>query len=180
MKFVAFFRNLNLGRPRCPTRAQFEAAFVAAGAASAVSFLTNGTMVFAPAPGHRPRVLLARACERLQRDCGLREPAFLRRIDDLVALVAADPFAAVDRDTVYECCVSFLHPHSAPLEGLPLASARGDVQVLGYTGTEALSVSRQLGKSPGSPNAYLERLLGLPATTRSWSTVRRLVERYAA
>ena len=42
MKHAAFFRNLNLGRPNCPTRAQFEAAFVAAGAGFASSLLTNG------------------------------------------------------------------------------------------------------------------------------------------
>jgi len=35
MKYAVFYRNLNLGRPRCPDRAQFEAAF-----------LTNGTLVF--------------------------------------------------------------------------------------------------------------------------------------
>lgn len=179
MKYVAFFRNLNLGRPHCPTRTQFEAAFQAAGAASAHSFLTNGTMVFEPAPGARPRVLLSRACALLRQACGLREPAFLRRVDELAALVATDPFMGVDRGDVYECCVSFLHPHSAPLEGLPLESPRGDLRLLSHTGTEVLSVSRKVGNTPGSPNAWLEKRLGLPATTRSWNTVLRVVARHA-
>ncbi|MCM5679511.1 DUF1697 domain-containing protein [Schlegelella sp. S2-27] len=179
MKYVAFFRNLNLGRPHCPTRTEFEAAFLTAGATSAQSFLTNGTMVFAPAPGGRPRVLLSRACALLRQACGLREPAFLRRVDELASLVAADPFGGIDRSDVYECCVTFLHPHSEPLEGLPFESPRRDLQLLRHTGTEVLSVSRKVGNTPGSPNALLEKRLGLPATTRSWNTVVRVVERHA-
>ena len=46
MHYAAFLRNVNLGRPNSPTRAQFEAAFLASGAASAASFLVNGTLVF--------------------------------------------------------------------------------------------------------------------------------------
>jgi len=41
-----------------------------------------------------------------------------------------------------------------------------------------LSVSRWVGLSAGSPNAWLERVLREPATTRNWRTVVRLVEKY--
>jgi len=179
LKYAAFFRNLNLGRPNCPTRAQFEEAFMRAGAASAASFLTNGTMVFAPGPGTRPRKVLASACRALQAECGLREPAFIRSVGHLAELVARDPFAGVDPSSVYERCVSLLHHECGALPPLPLVSPRGDVRILKCTGTEALSVSLKVGNTPGSPNAYLERLLDLPATTRSWNTVVRLVRRYA-
>lgn len=176
MRAVAFFRNLNLGRPHCPTRTQFEAAFVDAGAVSAVSFLVNGTMVFEVPAGGRARPLLARACTLLRAHCGLQEPAFLRTMTQLAALVRLDPFARVAPGDVYACCASFLPDADIALAPLPLESARGDVRVLHCTGSEALSVSLMVGRSPGSPNAFLERLLGRPTTTRSWNTVRRLVQ----
>lgn len=178
MKYAAFFRNLNLGRANSPTRLQFEAAFFEAGAVSAASFLTNGTMVFEPKPTTRPRQLLASACQSLRKSCGLKEPAFLRRVDYLAELVAADPFAAVDPASVYERCVSFLHHDATALPGLPRVSNRGDVEFLRFTDTEALSLSHKIGNTPGSPNAFLEKRLGLPATTRSWSTVCRLVQKH--
>jgi uncharacterized protein (DUF1697 family) len=46
VKYAAFFRNLNLGRKNCPSKAQLEQAFLDAGAREASSFLTNGTLVF--------------------------------------------------------------------------------------------------------------------------------------
>lgn len=44
---VAFFRNLNLGQRRNPTRVQLTDAFAALGATAVLSFRTNGTVVFA-------------------------------------------------------------------------------------------------------------------------------------
>lgn len=178
MRYAAFFRNLTLGRARCPNKTQFEQAFLEAGAREAASFLTNGTLVFAAGARASPQRLLQRASKLLEASCGLVEPGFIRSLPELIQLLATEPFAAVDRSSVYECCVSFLHPDAQPPGTVPLMSSRGDVEVLRFTAGEALSLSRKIGKSPGSPNAFLEKLLGLPATTRSWSTVTRLVGKF--
>ncbi len=179
VKYAAFFRNLNLGRPKSPSKAQFEVAFMEAGAASASSFLTNGTLVFEAGSAARAHKVLAGASQRMHKSCGLVEPAFLRTLDYLGELVEAGPFSCVDPDSVYERCITFLQTDNRCLPALPLESKRGDVEVLMFTDGEALSVSRKLGGSPGSPNAFLEKLLGQPASTRAWKTVVRLVEKHA-
>ena len=178
-RYAAFLRNVNLGRPNSPTRDQFEAAFLAAGAASAASFLVNGTLVFTLAPGARPRAVAARAGEALRVACGMREPVFVRGLAELRALVASDPFVghvAAGRDA---CCISFLGASRKPLPALPFTTPRGDLELLCSDDTHVLSVSRWVGASAGSPNAWLERQLGEPATTRNWRTVVRLVEKHS-
>lgn len=177
MKFAVFLRNVNLGRARCPTRAQFEDAFLRAGAGEASSFLVNGTLVFT-APATRAKAVVRTATAYLSEVCGLAEPAFLRRVDALAQLVAADPFSGVDRATVYECGVTFLSQR-VTLPVLPMRSSRGDVVVLACNGSEAFSTCLKLGSSPGSPNALLEKVSGAPATTRAWNTIVRLVARFA-
>jgi uncharacterized protein (DUF1697 family) len=178
MKHAAFFRNLNLGRPRCPTRTQFEAAFLAAGAESATSFLTNGTLVFEARNRTLAREVLGQASQAMAAECGLREPGFLRSVDHLAHLVVLDPFAGVDRESVYEVCITFLDAKHPALPALPLASKRDDVQLLSATEGEVFSISRVVGNTPGSPNALLEKLLGTPASTRAWNTVVRLVDKH--
>jgi uncharacterized protein (DUF1697 family) len=178
VKFTAFFRNVNLGRPHCPSKAQLEQAFLDAGAASAASFLVNGTLVYAVPRAARAGPVLAAAVARLQQQCGLKEPAYIRRVDHLAALVGADPFAGIDTSDVYECCVSFLAPRAPALPPSPWRSRRGDVDVLHCNGTEVFSLSRTMGNTPGSPNALLEKTLGLPATTRAWNTIVRLVAKH--
>jgi uncharacterized protein (DUF1697 family) len=177
MRHAAFFRNLNLGRPNSPTRAQFEQAFIDAGAVAAQSFLTNGTISFDA--GARPvDALLDNATRLLAARCGLREPAFVRELAPLAALADAAPFEGIDRATVYELCITFLHADAVVPPDLPVISPRGDVQIVHVTDTEALSVVHKFGQSPGSPNACLEKTLGLPATTRAWNTVLRLLARH--
>jgi uncharacterized protein (DUF1697 family) len=178
MRYAAFFRNLNLGRPRSPTRAQLESAFLGAGAATAASFLVNGTLVFTVEPGRRPREVASRARDALQASCGLREPVFVRSVAVLAELVARDPFAGVVADDRDACCITFLGSHRIDAPALPFVTPRRDVELREIAGADMLSVSRLVGKSPGSPNAVLERLLGAPATTRNWRTVVRLVDKY--
>jgi hypothetical protein len=100
-------------------------------------------------------------------------------VDHLAGLVASDPFAGVDRAGVYEVCITFLGAKRPALPALPLVSKREDVEVLGATAGEAFSLSRVVGSTPGSPNAFLERLLGTPSSTRAWNTVVRLVDKHA-
>lgn len=180
MKHAAFFRNLNLGQANCPDKVQLEAAFLSAGADTAASFLTNGTLVFSARSNTAARKVLALACRSLQAECGLKEPAYLRQVDHLADLVARCPFDSVAMDNVYACCVSFLPAKYAAPATWPQASARGDVEILRVTDTEVFSISRQIGKSPGSPNAFLEKLLGSAVTTRNWNTVVRLVGKHGA
>ena len=179
MRCAAFFRNVNLGRPNAPTRAQLEAAFRDAGAASATSFLVNGTLVFDVPAGLRPRALAARACALMRARCGLREPVFVRRVDELAALVASDPFAGAAVDGEDCACASFLAGHRARLPAFPLRTPRGDVDFVATTGADVFSIARVVGRSPGSPNAWLERTLGAPATTRNWRTIVRLVDKFS-
>lgn len=178
VKHAVFFRNLNLGRVNCPTKAQLESAFLGAGADTAASFLSNGTLVFTSKNQASARKILARACRTLQTECGLEEPAYLREMDGLAGLVASQPFRSVAPGSVYACCVSFLPATYAAPPAWPRASARGDVEILHVTGSAVFSICRQITKSPGSPNAFLEKLLGAQVTTRNWNTVVRLVGKH--
>jgi uncharacterized protein (DUF1697 family) len=180
MLHAAFFRNVNLGRPHCPDRAQLEAAFIEAGAASASSFLVNGTLVYGCRPAERPRAVAARARAALAASCGLREPVFVRSLALLAALVARRPFAHVAAEGRDTCCITFLQSHKPPLPAAPCTAQRGAVEILAFDGGEAFSVARLAGKNGiGSPNAVLERLLDAPATTRAWRTIERLVNKYS-
>lgn len=179
MRYAAFFRNLNLGRANSPGREQFEAAFIEAGASEAKSFLTNGTIAFHASGIRSAKKILATASESLGASCGLVEPAFLREIPYLAALVETQPFQSIDLDTVYDCCITFLHPKAVIPRSFPRASPRGDVKIMQVTDSEVLSVSYKPGKTPGSPNAFLEKALALPATTRVWNTIVRLVGKHA-
>lgn len=179
MKFVAFFRNLNLGRPPAPTRAELESAFVVAGATSAASFLTNGTLVFEARSKTGAKKILKGACATLLESNGFKEPAFLRDLEYLAGLVRRDPFSGFDDDTAYARCVTFLHESLTLPADPPPANRKKDVIAVEYTPGEFFSAAYKFTSSPGSPNDFIEKEFGAPGTTRVWNTVCRLVAKHA-
>jgi uncharacterized protein (DUF1697 family) len=179
MKHVAFFRNLNLGRPKCPSKAQFEAAFLEAGAATAASFLTNGTIVFEAPSAAAAKKLLAAASNTMNGECGLVEPAFLRTVKQLAGLAKDAPFDDVEEGSVYARCITFLHPKAKlDPQDLPIDTPRGDCHIFASTGAEVFSTVQKNGNTVGNPNGVLEKLLKLPATSRNWNTVVRLLDKH--
>lgn len=145
----------------------------------AASFLTNGTMVFEAASAAAAKRVLAAACEAMQASCGLVEPAFLRSVRQLASLARGEPFAGIGEQQVYARCVTFLHPKARLDAGtLPVESPRGDCSIFACTGAEAFSTVQKNGNTVGSPNAILEKLLALPATSRNWNTVLRLLDKH--
>jgi uncharacterized protein (DUF1697 family) len=177
MQYVVFFRNVNLGHPNCPSSAQLENAFLEAGADKATSFQTNGTLVFSSR--RSAAKLTEAACAKLRKVCDLKEPAMFRSLTDVATLVASEPFSGIDPGSVCQMSATILVPIKHALPPVPLKSPRNDVEVFQFTKHIALSVTRMVGKTVGSPNRFLEKHLGIAATTRNWSTIVRLVDRFA-
>ena len=179
MKFVAFVRNVNLGQPGSPTRAQLESAFLLAGAGEAASFMSNGTLAFSVSRSRLAQGTARRACEILSDVCGLKEPVFVQSLVHLAQLAAEKPFADFDTSAISERCMSFFEPRAMAKLKAPLESERKDCLVFRIGEGEALSITRTIGGKAGYPNLVLEKALGLPVTTRSWTTILRLVARHA-
>ena len=171
---VAFHRNVTHGRNGI-TRDGLIAAYRDAGAVAADTFLASGNVAFgaddAEAVAGRVRALLR---ERV----GFDEPAFVRSLAHLAALVEADPFAGRDAADVFERFVTFFPTPPTGLPALPITTPRGDMVVFRVEGAEAFGETRLVDGRPGAATAPFERMTGGPVTSRNWNTVCRLVARY--
>lgn len=179
MSFVAFLRNVNLGQPNSPTREQLEAAFRDAGASWAASFMSNGTLVFSASNSFHAQAVAQSACETLREVCGMSEPAFVRSLEHLAQLVAEDPFLYFEDVEISERSLTLFEAETAVGVQAPLESSRRDCLVFRIDDGEAFSVSREIEGKSGYPTPVLEKALHAPVTTRSWTTILRLVAKYA-
>lgn len=183
MKVVAFVRNINVGQKKFPSRAQLLEAFLAAGARSAVSFQSNGTVVAEVEDSLSFEALRDGARGYLRAECGFGEAIFVRELEAIRAAVRENPYArsdaaGIDRTEYIHQLVSYFE-FAGSLEGVfPLESAKGDCLVFRGTGQEAYSVAKEIRGVSGYPTPLLEKRLQVPATTRSWATVVRLVGRF--
>lgn len=188
MIYIALLRNVNLGQPKSPTREQLEAAFLHAGASSANSFMSNGTLVFGAAEDRAaqdPAVqdgaahkIAKAACQTLAQICDMHEPAFIRRLQDMVALVDSNPFARQTDPSIAEQSISFFDAATTVKVDLPIISMRNDCKVFQIEAGNALSVAWTINGKTGYPTPVLEATLGVPVTTRGWNTLLRLVKKH--
>lgn len=178
MRFVAFIRNVNLGQPKSPTRGQLEDAFLQAGASTAVSFLSNGTLIFSISDDHVPQRIANRACKSLQHVCGMNQPVFVCSLQHLKDLVAEDPFSHINHSDISGRAISFFDPTIETRPAAPIESKRKDCFIFRIGAGEALSVIREVNGKTGYPTPVLENILNSPVTTRNWTTILRLINKH--
>jgi uncharacterized protein (DUF1697 family) len=168
--YVAFLRGINVGRHRRVSMANVKAAFDAAGAENATTYLQSGNVL---CESRLSAAKLAPSLEReLQRRLGLEITVVVRTRSDLARLVDGNPWSdEADGKKV----------HVAFLEAAPKASAvarldreRVAPDEFRVAGRDIyLHYPRGYGRSKLT-NDYLEKQLGIRSTMRNWKTVTAL------
>jgi hypothetical protein len=166
VRAAAFFRNLNLGHSRSPSRADLVDAFERSGAARVRSYRSNGTVIFdSPAPARTATLVVT----ELERVCGYHDAVVVRRERWLREHAMEWSTAGEQSEvTLFDAQVAFPEP-------LPWRPVRGGITVVAADRRRALCLNDQPHTSFGTP--VIERLLGVPATSRSTGTMLGVVDR---
>jgi hypothetical protein len=163
---VAFFRNLNLGQRGSPTKAQLLEAFAVAGAQDVESFQVNGTVLFSTSSPARTR---DRACSWLIRHTHWCDVAMVRARGSIGEL--ARRLEEVEGNAE----VAFFDTRREFPEPLPWRPETGRLTVVVADRRHAIAVNDEERRSFATPT--LERLLGVPVTSRGAGTILRLAAR---
>lgn len=174
LQYVAFLRAINVGG-RIVKMDALKALFEAMRFADVATFIASGNVVFR-APGD-PTRLEATIAKGLESALGYPVATFLRSIDDVARIAAHEAFRAAAGDgTLYV----------GLLRAAPTAAGTASLTKL-ETANDRLRVhDREVywlcgGSMMDSTVTYarVEKALGLPATFRNISTVRRLAAKYS-
>ncbi|MEU9069485.1 DUF1697 domain-containing protein [Streptomyces sp. NPDC048109] len=172
-RHVVFYRSMNLGHAGSPDRATLEGALSAAGARGVKSFQTNGTVLF---DTDDPLGVVAEAAKTLESAAGYTEPALVRGLDLLVDVLDSDPFDGHEDSRTYRKTFTFFDGGRTVELKLPWTNTKDDVDIVELRDGLALSLIRKEKSNAGSPTAEIERMFGVPATTRTLGTIERLVK----
>lgn len=152
---------------------ELRALFDAIGADDVSTYVQSGNVVFKSSVGRGK--LVVEIEERIRRDLGLDVTVLLRTRAQLAKVASGNPFARAKGDpgTFH---VTFLaeKPQRVRVQELePVRSKRDELRVIGQE--VYLYCPHGYGRSKFS-NAFLEKRLGVAATTRNWKTVTALAE----
>jgi len=164
-RYAAFLRGVSPMNCKMPELAK---AFEAAGFRDVRTLLSSGNVVFGATGAER--TIRKKAEAAMQEHLGKAFTTFVRPIDELQALLAADPFAKFKLKPDAKRVVTFLPavPDKVPKLPVELDNAR----ILALEGREIFSV---YVPGPQGPvfMALIEKTFGKDVTTRTWDTVRK-------
>ncbi|MEU1418627.1 DUF1697 domain-containing protein [Kitasatospora sp. NPDC005751] len=127
--YIAFLRALNVGG-RTVKMERLRALFAELGLDDVRSYIQSGNVFFRTAEPDRA-ALTRRIEEHLAEALGYPVPTMLRTVDEVAALLDAEPFAGIEATPDIRLVVNFL---SEPLPAdfpVPYTSPKGDYEVIG-------------------------------------------------
>ncbi len=166
-KYVALLRGINVGGKNLMKMDALRGAFEAAGLKNVRTFQQAGNVVF--------ESNLKKPLAKIQKlNTDVRAIVF--SVDELSRIVKNNPFKQVEPGDVM-ICVVFLFDEPARRPKLPIISTTDKLELIAIRDRAAFVVARRKKTGWfGFPNNFVEKQLGVTATTRQWSTLRKLID----
>ncbi len=169
--YVALLRGINVAGANKIGMADLRQLFTGLGHQQARTYLQSGNVVFGS--GEDPAILAAGIETAIAAELGLTVTVLLRSGGELADVLACNPYLGRE-DNPARLPVTFLARLPEPGRDAGLLIPPGETAVLSRVGQEVyLHCPDGYGRTKLS-NAYIERKLGVAATTRNWKSVTAL------
>ena len=176
IRYVAFLRAINVAGQKLIKMEELARIFTAAGFRNVRTYIQSGNVIFDAASANAARVR-KKIEKTLQSILGYEVTVILRPLADIEAIVKRNPFRKVNSLPEVMLFVVFLSDEPKLEPKLPLVSKSENVEVFEVKDRAAFVASRRKKNGWfGFPNKFVEKELGVSATTRNWSTVNKILK----
>ncbi len=175
-KYVAFLRAINVAGHAIVKMTDLREAFAAAGCQGVRTFIQSGNVIF-DSPEDNIEAVFERLRVRLCDLVGAETGVMFRTALELEGIIKGSPLKSLENEPGIKLYVAFLSrkPRSKPR--FPLRSPQEALEAIAMKDREVFIVSRRKKNGfYGFPNNFIEKELGVSATTRNWSTLTKIVE----
>ena len=172
-RHVAFIRAINVAGHAVVKMDRVRDAFAAAGCRNVRSYIQSGNVLF-DAPG-ATATLFKKVRAKVGALIGAEPTIMFRPIRQIELILKRSPFGDLPQVAGVKLYVVFLAKTPRGKPTLPLCIPKEALELIVLRSQEAYVVSRRKKNGfYGFPNNFVEAELGVPATSRNWSTVSRI------
>jgi uncharacterized protein (DUF1697 family) len=178
-RYVAFLRAINVGGRRVKMD-HLRKLFEALGFFDVKTFIASGNVIF-DSPAEDTRKLEQRIEDHLRESLGYEVATFVRTASELADISRHQPVDPSDLNAEgASLYIAFLQTPPSAVTEQKLMAFRSEVDDFRIHGREVYWLCRKKMSESSFSGALLERALGMPATMRNATTVRRLAAKYPA
>ena len=173
-EYVAFMRAINVAGHARVKMDVLKETFVSAGCQCVRTYIQTGNVIF---ESPDTTAIYERIRTKLRQLLGEEPVVFFRSVREVEAIVKGTPFRDFEAEPDTKLYVTFLSQTPPRQPRFPLLSPKEALEVIAMKNLEVFIVSRQKKNGfYGFPNNFIEKELGVSATTRSWSTLTKIVQ----
>ena len=176
LTYIAFLRAINVAGHAIVKMTDLKNSFAAAGCKNVRTYIQSGNVVF-DCPEEKSAAVFKKTYAKLRSLLGTEPEILFRKLDEVESIVKSTPFKNFQTDSALKFYVVFLSGQPRLKPKLPLTSEKEAVELIAIKNLEAFIVSRRKPNGfYGFPNNFIEKELGVSATSRNWSTVTKVVD----
>ena len=174
-RYVAFLRGINVSGQKLIKMEALRKAFAETGFVDVKTYIQSGNVIFDSEVTDTKKLTL-RLEDLIEQSFGFRTDVILRRHNDIESILNSLQTSREKHPDENKYYITFLkEAYSEPFT-MPLFSKNNDVVVTYHNRMEFVSISKLYKGQYGFPNAYIEKLTGIPATTRNPLTLGKILE----
>ena len=176
-KYVALLRAINVGG-HTVKMGHLRSLFEAMGFANVETFIASGNVIFDSKSGNT-KALERKIEKHLRETLGYEVATFVRATSELKAVSAYRPFSDSELNQ-YVLYIGFVADRPGDQAKQKLLSYCGEIDDLHVQGREVYWLCRTTKMSDSKfSGAVLEKILGMQATFRNSTTVRKIAAKYS-
>ena len=176
IKYVAFLRGINVGGNKLIKMADLREVFERSRFKNVRTYIQSGNVIF-EAKETDLGALAAVLERKIQEAFGHEVKVLVQTVAELADIVSRNPFEKIESNDEVRMVVTFISAAPAGKLQLPLVFPKEKVEILALEKRALFVLCRR--KQNGQfefPNALIEKELGVSATTRNPTTVRKILE----
>lgn len=172
-RYVAFLRGINVSGQKLIKMELLKAMFEAMGFKNVVTYIQSGNVVFDVKATDTDN-LRSKIEKHLLKELGYDVVTIVRSVEDIGTIIGQNPFPVMPLGDTRKLHITMLAA-DADMEKEPLLKAvlleDEEMHIIGNT---LYMITHSYGNSKLS-NTFIEKKLGLSATTRNWATMNKVV-----
>lgn len=173
MRYVAFLRGINVSGQKLIKMEELRAHFVMPGVKNISTYIQSGNVLFDATETDEAK-LRTKIEKQLLKQLGYAVTCVLRTIDELEQIVANYPYEIPAKDGKHKLYVTMLADKPAKDAATILAAFDNADEQLRIVNRDVYLLTPSYGDTKLSNN-FIEKKLGIAATTRNWATINKLL-----
>jgi uncharacterized protein (DUF1697 family) len=175
-QYIAILRGINVGGNRKVKMADLKELFTGLGFTEISTYIQSGNVLFSSAKAEDTVALGDKLEQAIVDTFGFDVPVIVRTVEELQQAVATNPFYALPDSDIERLHLTFLKtaPEADKLDAINQINHTPDQ--FNIIGNHAFVYCSGRYSESKLTNSFFEKKLKVPATTRNWKTVLKLVD----